>query len=82
MVLCSVLHLQCLIGHIVLHSRCLFKCTVFHSVIAARKVGQRMVVQRFWLLWFRSYYRFMGMFQVWAESGNAHAFLLLGFVKS
>jgi hypothetical protein len=81
MVLSSISQLQCLIQLIVLHSHCLFRCTVFCSATAARKVGEGMVVQREWDLHERSYY-IMTMLRACVECGNNHALFLLGLVKS
>jgi hypothetical protein len=65
-----------------MHSGCLFRCTVFHNMTMARKVGQNMVVSQEWPLRYRSYDRFMEMLQACAESGNNDALLLLGLVRT
>jgi hypothetical protein len=65
-----------------MHSGCLFRCTVFHNVMMARKVGQNMEVSQEWQLRFPSYERFMGMLQACTPSSNNDALLLLGLVKT
>jgi hypothetical protein len=65
----------------VIHSDCLFKCTVFRNATMTRKVGQNMEVSQEWQLRFLSYERFMGMLQACAASSNDDALLLLRLVK-
>jgi hypothetical protein len=66
----------------VMHSNCLFKCTVFCNATTTRKVGQNMEVSQEWQLRFLSYEQFMGMLQACAASGNDDALLLLRLVKN
>jgi hypothetical protein len=66
----------------VMHSDCLFRCTVFHNAMMGRKVGQNMEVSQEWQLRFLSYERFMGMLWACSTSGNGDALLLLGLVKT
>jgi hypothetical protein len=66
----------------VMHSGCLFRCTVFHNALTVRKVGQNMVVCQKWSLRSQSYNRFMGMLWACADSGNDDALFLLGLVRT
>jgi hypothetical protein len=66
----------------VMHSSCLFRCTVFRNTMTARKVGQNMEVSQEWQLQFLSYERFMGMLRVCVASGNDGVLLLLKLVKT
>jgi hypothetical protein len=61
----------------VLHSGCLFRCTIFCNVTTARKVGHNMEVSQEWQLWFLTYERFMEILRVCAAFGNGDALLLL-----
>jgi hypothetical protein len=65
-----------------MHFGCLFRCTVFHNVMTARKVGHNMMVCQEWLLRSQSYNRFMGMLRECASSGNDNALFLLGLVRT
>jgi hypothetical protein len=65
-----------------MHCSCLFRCTVFHNMMMARKVGHNMVVCQEWSLRFQSYNRFMGMLQACANSGNNDALFLLGLIRT
>jgi hypothetical protein len=66
----------------VMHSGCLFRCTIFHNMMTARKVGQNMVVCQEWPLRSQSYNRFMGMLRACADFGNDDVLFLLGLVRT
>jgi hypothetical protein len=50
-------------------------------VIAARKVGEGMAVQREWDLRTSSYFKFISLILPCAKCGNGHALFVLGLVK-